>query len=422
MSHVGILCPHSPGHLNPMVALADAMRSRGHRVTFFLVTDKPPEAVLRAGFESVPLGGTIFPEEEYAEAIRELGALNGRAALKHTIGIGVRATSAILANGPAALRSAGVDALVADQVSSPGGTVADELGMPFATVCNALMLNRDPIAPPFFTLWRPRTGWFARLRNNIAWSGLERMLTPILDRVRDRRRQLGLSLPKRLADTNSDRLQISQQPEAFEFPRRELPPQFRFVGPLRLPGGYPPVDFPWDRLDGRPLIYASFGTLQNRVAATFRLIAEACAGTDSQLVITTGNGVAPAELADLPGGPVVVSYAPQLDLLKRAALAVTHAGLNTALDSLSCGLPMVAVPVTNEQPGIAARIVWTGAGEAIPLKRLTARRLRAAIIQVRDRPSYRASAERVRESIRAGGGAPRAAELIETALGLGAAR
>lgn len=56
MSHVGIICPNVPGHLNPMVALADAIRTRGHRVTFFLL-GKPPVSIPEAGFEIVALGG-----------------------------------------------------------------------------------------------------------------------------------------------------------------------------------------------------------------------------------------------------------------------------------------------------------------------------------------------------------------------------
>jgi len=117
----------------------------------------------------------------------------------------------------------------------------------------------------------------------------------------------------------------------------------------------------------------------------------------------------------------VVPYAPQLELLRRAALAVTHAGLNTVLDALSAGVPMVAIPVTNEQPGIAARVAWAGAGEAITLKQATPDRLRALISKVREDPAYRSAAERIRDSIRSsGGGAPRAAEMIERSLGLSA--
>jgi zeaxanthin glucosyltransferase len=286
MGHVGVICPNAPGHLNPMVALADATRARGQRVTSFLL-GAPPPSVPSARFEIVPLGGSVFPHNQYRAGLQQLGSLQGRAALKHTFAMGARAAEAILEVGPTTARAAGVTALLIDQASFPGGTVADQLGIPFATVCNALLLHPDSAAPPFFTHWQPRdTGW-ARIRNRIAWAGLNRLYAPILTRIQDHRRRLGLPVLARMAAAWSNRLQVSQQPEAFEFPRRELWKHVQFVGPLRLPGGYQPVPFPWERLDGRPLIYTSLGTLQNRVAKTFRVIAEAGNGLDAQLVIST---------------------------------------------------------------------------------------------------------------------------------------
>jgi MGT family glycosyltransferase len=402
-----------------MVALGDALRGRGHRITFFLLGD-PPESVAAAGFDIVPLSGGVFPRDAYRAGIERLGTLQGREALKHTFALLARSAEAILEVGPVVARETGVTGLLVDQASSPGGTVAAELGLPFVTVCNALLLNPDPTVPPFFTHWQPRDAWWARLRNRIAWAGLDRLYAPILTLIQQRRRRLGLPVPRRIADAWSSRLQLSQQPEAFEFPRRELPNQVRFVGPLRVPGGYPAVPFPWERLDGRALIYASLGTLQNRVVATYRAIAQACDGLDAQLVISTGHGLAPEALGDLPGRPVVVPYAPQLELLHRSALAVSHAGLNTVLDALGTGVPVVAIPVTNEQPGIAARLAWVGAGEAITLERASAERLHALMVRVRSAPSYRAAAARIGDAIRAAGGAPRGAQLVEQGLGLGA--
>ncbi|MBX3306472.1 MAG: hypothetical protein KF751_10535 [Nitrospira sp.] len=418
MGHVGVMCPNTPGHVNAMLALAEATRARGHRVTFFLL-GQPPASIIAAGFEVVPLGGEVFPVDEYQAEFQKLGLLQDRAALKHTLAIGARAADAVLEVGPTVVDAASVTALVVDQVSFPGGTVADQLGLPYATVCNALLLNPDPAVPPYFTHWHPRDAWWARIRNRIAWAGLNRLYAPIITRIQNHRRRFGLKIPADISQVWSDKLQVSQQPELFEFPRRELPKQVRFVGPLHRSTGAHPVPFPWERLDGRPLIYASLGTLQNRIAGMFRVIAEACDGLDAQLVISTGNGIAPEALGQLPGNPLVVSYAPQLDLLRRAALAVTHAGLNTVLEALSTGLPLVAIPVTNDQPGIAARIAWIGAGEAIANKAVPCQTLRAAIIRVRSNPSYRVAAERVKKSILAGGGALRAAELVEQHLGLG---
>jgi zeaxanthin glucosyltransferase len=182
------------------------------------------------------------------------------------------------------------------------------------------------------------------------------------------------------------------------------------------------VDFPWSRLDqGRPLVYASMGTLQNGVLQTFRMIAEACVcvGVDLQLVISLGGGQDPALLGDLPGDPIVVGYAPQLELIQRSALTISHGGLNTALESLAWGVPMVVLPVAYDQPGVGARVEWSGVGRSIPVGRLTVDRLRDAVRTVLGNPAYGERASQLRTSIDAADGLNRAADLIERAFGRG---
>jgi MGT family glycosyltransferase len=137
------------------------------------------------------------------------------------------------------------------------------------------------------------------------------------------------------------------------------------------------------------------------------------------LVISLGGGGTPESLPQLPGKPLVVGYAPQLELLQKATLTITHAGLNTTLESLSNGVPMVAIPITNDQPGVAARIAWTGVGEVVPLSRLSVPRLRGAVQRVLTEDSYKQNALRLQAAIRQAGGVSRAADIIEQAISTG---
>jgi MGT family glycosyltransferase len=146
------------------------------------------------------------------------------------------------------------------------------------------------------------------------------------------------------------------------------------------------------------------------------MIAEACAGFDLQLVISLGGGQEPALLGNLPGDPVVVGYAPQLDLIRRSTLTISHGGLNTALESLAQGIPMVVLPVAYDQPGVGARVEWSGVGRSIPVGRLTVDRLRDAVHMVLGDPAYRERAGRLQSSIEAADGLNRAADLIEEAF------
>jgi UDP:flavonoid glycosyltransferase YjiC (YdhE family) len=104
-------------------------------------------------------------------------------------------------------------------------------------------------------------------------------------------------------------------------------------------------------------------------------------------VIALGNKNATPP-PNLVGNPIVVSYAPQTALLQRASMVITHCGLNTTLETLTYGLPMVGIPITNDQPGVATRVEHLGAGIKIPVKQLTVDRLRAAIQKIQSDPEF----------------------------------
>ena len=171
-------------------------------------------------------------------------------------------------------------------------------------------------------------------------------------------------------------------------------------------------------MDGRPLVYASLGTLQNGSEMQFRTIAEACDGLDVQLVLSLGGGMEPARLGQLHGDPVVVRYAPQLELVKRSAAVITHAGLNTVLETLSEGVPLVALPQGNDQPGVAARVAAIGAGVVLTRGSATMAKVRAAVRAVLENGQYREAAQRLQAEMKAMDGLARAADVIEEALGI----
>jgi zeaxanthin glucosyltransferase len=138
-------------------------------------------------------------------------------------------------------------------------------------------------------------------------------------------------------------------------------------------------------------------------------------GLDVQLVVSHGGGLTPEEAGSLPGDPLVVTYAPQFELLSRATLTITHAGLNTVLDSLANGVPLVTVPITYEQPAIARRVEWTGVGRSVSFRALRASRLAVAIRDVLATPDYRRAAVGLCEEIQQAGGVRKAANIIEAA-------
>ena len=418
MAHFGILCPASIGHLNSMCALGLALRGRGHRVTLVQIPMAEPFA-RAAGLEFHPIGASLYTPELLASYYAKLGRLKGFAALRWTMEIMKRRAEMVLREAPDAVRSAKIDGLIVDQVSLEGGTVAESAGIPHVSIANALPLNIEPGVPPISSHRGFRDSATARIRNRAAYFVQNQAFGPYRRAVRDGRRAAGLPALSGRDPWFSNLVQVGQIPVEFDFPRRDIPAWFHYTGPFHAREARAPVAFPSERLDGRPLIYASMGTLQNRLLHVFEAIAKACAGLDAQLVISLGGSAAPESLPPLPGSPIVVGYAPQLDLVARASLVITHAGLNTTMETLGQGVPMVAIPVANDQPGVASRLAHAGAGLVVPLPGLNHERLRRAIERVMSEPGFAENAKRLQAAILRAGGAERASRVIEQALTTG---
>jgi zeaxanthin glucosyltransferase len=416
MARIGFLSVNAKGHMYPMSSLALHLRRRGHEVTFFCVADA--EGFFRElGLDAVVVGRERFPVGYTEEVFAHLGTLKGQAGTLYTIRILGEGVEMLFAELPQKIRERTIAGLVIDQFAMGGATIGDHLRLPYVHVANALMFNMERRVPPVNFGWSCETGPLAIARNVIVHALARRMLMPLRSKINEQRIRWNL-VPYRDFPNDAFRghPQISQQPPGFEFPRHELTADFHFVGPLHERTDRAETSFPWERLDGRPIVYASMGTLQNRLDWIFEVILKACAGQNVQLVLSLGGGADPSRFRGIGGDAVIVNYCPQIELLARAAVCVTHAGLNTALESLTQGVPMVAIPITNDQPGVAARIAWSGTGIVVPPKHLNASRLADALARVLSVPSYRENALRLRAEIHGLNSLERASEIVEQTL------
>jgi len=195
------------------------------------------------------------------------------------------------------------------------------------------------------------------------------------------------------------------------------PSQFHHTGPFHDDTGRTKVDFPWERLTGQPLIYASMGTVLNGNVDVFQKIVTALTKHDDlQLVLSVGDRVDPKQIVSAPKNAIIVPRAPQLELLKLASVCITHAGLNTVLESLAQGVPQVAIPVTFDQPGVAARIAHRQTGVVTSLDKLTPGHLSELLDEVLINPTYRTNAKKLQRKIVEANGVSVAADVIEKEL------
>jgi MGT family glycosyltransferase len=142
----------------------------------------------------------------------------------------------------------------------------------------------------------------------------------------------------------------------------------------------------------------------------YRLCLAAFADTDWHVAMAIGDRTDPAELGEIPANLEVRPYFPQQAVLARANAFITHAGMNSVMESLWHQVPMVAVPQTPEQAANADRVEQLGAGQV--LARPTVEELRQAVLAVTD-PSVARSLGELRRSIDRAGGADAGVTALE---------
>jgi zeaxanthin glucosyltransferase len=406
---LGFICLNLPGHLNPMTTLARHLQDRNHDVVFLYSSGA-------AGLPFVP-----GPEKDHLNESRpDLSKMRGEDAVQFGARLVMAQTETIFKSLPAVVQVNGVDALVIDTFQFYAELGAIQLGMPYIHVSNALHFDFSGYTPLSFYDWPHQTTPSALARNREGVAEFAKILENANPGIRAYAEKVRLKIDwEDLGSTLSPLASITQTPRAFDFESSYWPPQFHHTGPFHDGKGREKLDFPWSRLTGEPLIYASMGTLLNGRLDVFRTIVAALAKHKGlQLVLSVGDQIDPEQIGPVPSNAIIVKRAPQLELLKQTSVCITHAGLNTVLESLAQGVPQVAIPGTYDQPGVAARIANKQTGVVTFLDKLTVDHLSTLLNEVLNDSTYRNNARRLQKAIAEANGLSVAADLVEESLGV----
>lgn len=419
MTHFAVVAPPLPGHFNPLLVLARALGKRGHRVTFVHLADAE-RMVAGKGADFFAVARRTHPpgtlDAYLARLAKPAGPIGLNAMLKATAGL----TDMLCNDLPMAFAQIGAEAVIADQTEAAGGLIARHLDLPFVSTATALPLDREIGVPPPFVPWPYDPTEKGLFWNKGGYQVTDFLMRPMREVLAGHGRQLGLD-PFRDGGF-SPRLTVAQMPRGLDFPRRELPATFHYGAPWR-DAATPVPAAAWSAgSDPRPLVFCSLGTLQGARADLFERVALAARDLGVRLLVAHGGLLSAKAAARLSALCEVTDFVPQREVLQHCRAAVLHCGMNTVLDALAEGVPLVAMPIAFEQPATAARLAYAGAARVVPAGKASRRRLRAALQAALEDLELRAGAGRLKAEIAAGGGVEVAADLIERSLGLGGAR
>ncbi len=385
------------GHVNPSLPLVTELVSRGHHITYFITEG------YRARIEAA--GATFRPYPAVDDDYFESRGLSGSVPAKVAYEL-ITTTSTILPELLDATRTLQPDYILFDGMCTWGHFVARILKLPAVASMALLPLS----TPPLRDLPRMLPTILPMIVKDFS-KGLEANR-----RARALGKQYGVPpLGLQYIMSAPADLAISYTSAQFHPYVNTVSDTVRFVG-RTINENSTTEPFSFEQAAGRPIIYVSLGTLNNDDLTFFKTCIEAFSGTDNFVILTTGNRFSRESFGALPENIAVHGWVPQFEVLKRASLFITHAGLNSVHDGLYFGVPLLLVPQQGEQTWNAMRVVELGAGLMLKKNQVNVETIRASATRLLTEPQFKVEAQRIGDTFRAAGGAVRAVDEIENLL------
>lgn len=385
------------GHTNPSLPVVRELVARGDQVAYYSA------GAFAARIEQTGAAYRAYPNAFLAD-LRQLPERT-----EELSWLLMRTTAELLAELET-FRAERADYIVTDSIAPWGQWIGEALRVPVVTSVSTFAINRHVLAFAVKHGARPRSASlvFAKLRHIVKAIALGRRL----------RRTYGVKGPGITgmvfgrSDLNVVYTSRDFQPCADTFDDR-----FQFVGASLAAAPEPAPALPWPETSTDPLVYISLGTLFNADAAFFRACFDAFRNESMRVIMSIGTNVPVADLGPLPPNFVVESHVPQLDVLSRASVFITHGGMNSVSESLYHGVPVVVVPQMSEQAIVGARAEELGAGMCLAKDQATPEHLRVSVGRLLGDGRFRRQAAVLGQSLRTAGGPSRAADVIHAFTG-----
>ena len=385
MSKIVFFCIPAHGHTNPTLGVVRELVARGHQVWYYSYN------AMREKIESA--GATFVSCDDYdmEQKLTPKDSVRVGKDLAFSTKILVDTTLALDDKVCADMVQLKPDCIVADSMAVWGKAVAMKLGIPFVSSTTTFAFNQHS----------------AKIMKQ-SIGELFKMVFSMPKITKQIKRLQGKGYPVKnildiIQNDDSTHTIVYTSPE-FQPCSETFSDKYAFVGPSIRPATSK-VEKKRDKL-----IYISMGTVNNNMMALYKRCLAALADTDYQVIMSVGNLVSIEEFGVLPENISVFTHVDQIAVLQQANIFVSHCGMNSVSESLYFGVPLVMLPQTSEQGGVAERVFQLGAG--IKLDKSDAASILGAIRKIFADNSYTQNAAVISEGFKHCSGAKGAADKI----------
>jgi len=403
--NVAFVCPPLQGHINPMSAIAHGLKNRGLNVKFIGLLDAMNYI---RDFDLIIIGNKEFPKSSIFKITQKMSKHNGmRMGRIWQSRFANKWSDVVCKELPQIIEDEKIDFIICDQLEPAVALVADHLKIPFITICNAMAIVMDLTLPPFFVSWDYDISE-RRLTINNGFYMIADLILKHDTRILEKWRKLW-NMPERHGMrryfAHSDLAILSQQTESLEFPLTQVNKDWFYCGPFRNHYGfsYERIFLPKDDVNN---VYISLGSIQGSRYKLLKKTAKICNELGLKAIIAHAGLLKESNIKKLKKHALVYDYVKQPDIFEECKFLISHCGLNTALDALSYGRPIVAMPIGIEQGAIATKLKRVGCAAVVKRKRK--RNIKKAILSVISDPEYTNNSIRIMREIKNSGGTEKA--------------
>ena len=385
MSKIVFFCIPAHGHTNPTLGVVRELVSRGHQVWYYSY-NMMREKIEAAGATFVSCDDYDMEQKLNAKDTARIGK-----DMAFSIKILVDTTLALDDKVCKEMEELKPDCIVADSMALWGKAIARKLHIPFVSSTTTFAFNQHSakvmkhgLGDLFQMLFAiPKTGRQIRRLQDKGYP-----VKNVLDIIGN--------------DENTHTI-VYTSPE-FQPSSETFSEKYAFVGPSIRPAT--------DEIEKKSdkLIYISMGTVNNDMMPLYKQCVDALADTEYQVIMSAGNLVSMKEFGTLPSNISVFTHVDQIAVLQQADVFVSHCGMNSVSESLYFGVPLIMLPQTAEQAGVAERVYQLGAG--LKLDKSDAPPILNAINKILAEDTYRKNAKIISDGFKRCSGAKGAADKI----------
>ena len=389
MSKIVFFCIPAQGHTNPTLEVVRELVLRGHQVWYYSYNCMK-EKIQSAGATFVSCDDYDMEKKLNSRDASRLGkdlAFSAKILTDTTLALDDKVCREMAELKP--------DCIVADSMALWGKGVAKKLGIPFVSSTTTFAFNQ----------------YSAKIMKKSFWD-LVKMLFAIPKTAKQVKRLQEKGYPVKnildiIGSDENTHTVVYTSPE-FQPCSETFSEKYLFAGPSIRPATHE-IEKKRDKL-----IYISMGTVNNDMMSFYKKCIGDFEETDYQVIISVGDNVNIDALGELPENISVFPCVDQIAVLEKADVFVSHCGMNSVSESLYFEVPLVMLPKTAEQKGVAERVAQLGAGIKAEEKTVL-----YAVNEILADNTYKKNAQKIAEGFKicsgARGVADKIAEMIKNA-------